>query len=163
MPLVPEQRHGAVPASSVNSPTDAPVLSATPGWYPDPEGSGDRWWTGRAWSDGNLDRPAPAQASTNRPAVAAMPADSYLASASESPATNRPATVGLVLGLVCLVVNPVLLCGVAAVIASGIGLNRASLMGQHGYSAVGRAKAWSGIGLALVGTALSILLKHGLF
>ena len=163
MPLVPEQRDGAQPAASANSASGSPALRATPGWYPDPEGAGDRWWTGRAWSDGDVDRPAPEQASTNRPAAAPMPADSYLASASESPAANRPATIGLVLGLVCLVVNPVLLCGLAGAVASCIGLNRANLMGQHGYSAVGRAKAWSGLGLALVGTVLSLLLKHGLF
>ena len=31
--------------------SDGSVPAAPPGWYPDPDGSGERWWTGRGWGE----------------------------------------------------------------------------------------------------------------
>ncbi|HEY5514821.1 MAG TPA: hypothetical protein VIK12_01275 [Pengzhenrongella sp.] len=76
---------------------------------------------------------------------------------------NRPATVGLILGIVCLAVNPVLLVGFGAIIVSAVGLNRASLMGQFGYAQVGKRAALAGIVLGLLGIIESVVLKDSRF
>jgi len=76
---------------------------------------------------------------------------------------NRPATVGLVLGIVALVVNPVLLVGAAAIIVSGVGLNRANLMSQFGYAPIGKRRAIAGVVLGLLGIVASMALKSSRF
>ena len=81
----------------------------------------------------------------------------------ESAAVNRPAKAGLLLGIVSVIVNPVLLVGLGAIVASAIGLNRAMLMSQHGYSAVGRTNAALGLILGLLGTVGSVVFKGSLF
>ena len=37
----------------------APMYVAPPGWYPDPQGGGLRWWDGRQWTHHVSDRPEP--------------------------------------------------------------------------------------------------------
>lgn len=155
MPDVPE------PARAVAAPAHGEMPAA--GWYPDPDRSGSLWWTGTGWSDGHADRRAPAPDSTRRPAVAPHPEDSYLAGHTVSTPVNPAARLGLVLGAVAVILNPVLLVGAAALVVSGVGLHRATLMGQHGYPAVGRSRAMGGLALGLLATAASIVLKGGMF
>jgi len=94
--------------------------------------------------------------------AATVPGDSYLASHPVSAPVNRPARLGLVLGAVALVINPVLLAGAAAVVLSVVGLRRAVLMGHHGYPTVGRSHALIGLGLGILATIVSITLKNAL-
>jgi len=61
-----------------------------PGWYTDPQGTGDRWWDGQQWTEHT--KAAPAAVATAWP-VPAPPTFGL------SPvARNTPATVGLVQG-----------------------------------------------------------------
>ncbi|MVA74670.1 DUF2510 domain-containing protein [Auraticoccus sp. F435] len=40
---------------------DTPTGSGPPpGWYPDPDGSGERWWTGSGWGEHDRHSPGPA-------------------------------------------------------------------------------------------------------
>lgn len=84
-------------------------------------------------------------------------------SSDQAPGRNKPATVGLVLGIVCMVVNPILLVGVGAIIFSTVGLNRATLMGQFGYAPVGKSAAVWGLVLGLLGIIVSIQFKGSLY
>ncbi len=38
-----------------------------PGWYPDPDGSGERWWTGTGWGEHERQSPRPAPAGSPPP------------------------------------------------------------------------------------------------
>lgn len=81
----------------------------------------------------------------------------------ETAGRNPAATVGLLLGIVAVVVNPVLLVGLGAVAVSAFAYHRASLMSQFGYAPVGRRKAVLGVALGLLGTLGSIAFKGSLF
>ncbi|MDM8084414.1 hypothetical protein QUV83_06530 [Cellulomonas cellasea] len=76
---------------------------------------------------------------------------------------NPRARAGLLLGAVSVVVNPVLLVSIAALIVSGLGLQRAGQMTQFGYAPVGRKQALGGLVLGTAGLIASITLKGGLF
>ena len=169
MTLVPDPTGPApadpAPASPVpaDTPPVDPGRAPGAGWYPSGTGTGRAWWNGSAWTDGDASRPAPTHGTTSRPAAAPLPADSYLGAHDVPAAVNPPARLGLVLGVVGIVVNPVLLVGVAAIVVSAIGLRRAGLMGAHGYPAVGRGRALGGVALGLVATVLSIAVKRALW
>lgn len=75
---------------------------------------------------------------------------------------NPRARAGLILGAVSVLVNPVLLCSIAAIVVSGLGLQRAGQMTQFGYAPVGRTQAMGGLALGAVGLIASITLKGGL-
>ena len=76
---------------------------------------------------------------------------------------NTPATVGLVLGIVAMVVNPVLLVGAGAIVVSGVGLNRANLMSQFGYAPIGKQRAIWGVALGLLAIFASVAFKSSRF
>ncbi|MGV8966917.1 MAG: hypothetical protein ACOH2F_11620 [Cellulomonas sp.] len=82
---------------------------------------------------------------------------------NESPGSNKLASVGLVLGIVSVIVNPLLLVGLAAIGVSAAGVNRASLMSQFGYAPIGRGKAILGAILGLVGIIASVAFKGSLY
>ncbi|NTW41608.1 MAG: hypothetical protein HGA44_17305 [Cellulomonadaceae bacterium] len=163
MPVVPEPRPAPLEPARVPEPRPDAVPLPAAGWYPDPHGTSPLWWTGTAWSDRDPNRPAPAQETTRRPAAAPHPEDSYLTGHAVPTPVNPPARLGLLLGIVAVVVNPVLLVGIAAVVVSAVGLQRASLMGQHGVPAVGRSRALGGLVLGLVATVFSVTVKGALF
>jgi hypothetical protein len=126
-------------------PAGGPAVA--PGWYPDPAGeAAERWWDGTGWT-----------------------AQSRAASVLAQPLTrpdvlkNTPATVGLVLGIVALVVNSFAVASLAALVFSVLGLNRAGQLVQAGYGPVGRTKAIWGIVLSLLGGAGTVLFKGLLF
>ncbi|MCC2307645.1 hypothetical protein [Cellulomonas chengniuliangii] len=75
---------------------------------------------------------------------------------------NPRARAGLILGAVSILVNPVLLCSIAAIVVSGLGLQRAGQMTQFGYAPVGRKQAIGGLVLGAVGLIASITLKGGM-
>jgi hypothetical protein len=81
----------------------------------------------------------------------------------ETRGRNTAATVGFVLGIVSVVVNPVLLVGIGAIGFSAFGFNRASLMSQFGYAPIGKRKAILGMILGLVGILESVMYKGSLF
>jgi hypothetical protein len=76
---------------------------------------------------------------------------------------NTPATAGLVLGVIALLVNTMLLMSLAAFVLSAIGLNRAGQLVQAGYAPVGRTKAIWGMVLSLLAGAGTVLFKALLF
>jgi len=112
------------------------------GWYPDPAGApAERWWDGAAW--GHDTRPV-----------------SVLAQPLTAPVlTNRPATVGLVLAVVALLVNTFLVVTLAALVLCAVGLNRAGRLAQAGYAPVGRRSAIVGLVLAVLAGAGTVLFK----
>ena len=81
----------------------------------------------------------------------------------EAPGRNQLASVGLILGIVSVVVNPLLLAGLAAIGVSAVGFNRASLMTQFGYAPIGRGKAILGMILGLLGIIASVAFKGSLY
>ena len=131
----------------VERPGSAPgAARPAPGWYPDPSGAPDeRWWDGAAWSAHTrpvspLTRPLP-------PTVL----------------RNTPATAGLVLGALALLVNTFLVVSLAAFVLSALGLVRAGRLVSAGYAPVGRGRAIVGIVLSLLGGAGTVLFKALLF
>lgn len=121
--------------------------AVAPGWYPDPGSSAaERWWDGTGWT-----------AQTRPYSVLAQPLG--------GPAVlkNTPATAGLVLGVVAMLVNTFLLVSIAGVVLSVIGLNRAGQLTMAGYAPVGRARAIGGLVLSLLGGAGTVLFKALLF
>jgi hypothetical protein len=114
--------------SSVQSPVQSPVVQAT---APPIE-------------------PAPARSSVQR-----IDAHRIVYTPDEGPAkTNTPALVSLVLGIVSILVNPLLLVGIAALILGIIGLRRAS----SSFPPVGRQRALAGIILSIIGTVIGVIL-----
>lgn len=101
--------------------------------------------------------PDPSRRTQDRTAAGVRPVP------EETPGRNTAATVGLVLGVVSLVVNPVLLMGIGAVGVSAFGFNRAALMGQFGYAPIGKRKAVLGVLLGLLGILESVVFKGSLF
>src|SRR5215203_3055871 len=83
--------------------------AVAPGWYPDPAREAtERWWDGSAWT-----------AQTRAPSVLSQPLT------RPDVLKNTPATVGLVLGIVALLVNTLAVVSLAALVLSVLGLNRA--------------------------------------
>ena len=118
----------------------------TPGWYPDPAGGpGERWWDGIAWSGET--RPASPLTRPLPPTVL----------------KNTPATAGLVLGALALLVNTFLVVSLAAFVLSALGIARAGQFASAGYAPVGRGRAIAGLVLALLGGAGTVLFKALLF
>ncbi|RYV50116.1 hypothetical protein [Pengzhenrongella frigida] len=101
--------------------------------------------------------PEPGRSAPDRPAASGDCAR------EETTGRNTAATVGLVLGLVSVVVNPILLVGIAAIGFSAFGYNRASLMSQFGYAPIGKRKAVLGMILGLLGIIESVVFKGSLF
>lgn len=81
----------------------------------------------------------------------------------ESPRRNQLASIGLILGIVSVVVNPLLLVGIAAIGVSAVGFHRASLMSQFGFAPIGRGKAILGMILGTLGTIASVAVKGSLY
>ena len=132
---------------ATSHPTPGGGPAPAPGWYPDPAGApAERWWDGSAWD--TRTRPVSALARPlTRPTVI----------------RNTPATVGLWLGILSLLVNTLLVVSLAAVVVCALGLARADQLSSAGYSAVGRGRAVTGMVLAGVGAAATVLLKNLLF
>ncbi len=80
-----------------------------------------------------------------------------------SPRRNQFASIGLILGVVSIIVNPVLVIGIAAIGVSAVGFNRASLMSQFGFAPIGRGKAILGMILGLLGIIASVAFKNSLY
>ena len=134
--MAAEGRPGAAPGSA----------SPTPGWYPDPSGAAqERWWDGTAWS-----------AQTRPVSVLARPLPPTVLK-------NTPATAGLVLGVVALLVNTFLVVSLAAFVLSALGIARAGQFVSAGYAPVGRGRAIAGMVLSLLGGAGTVLFKALLF
>ncbi len=72
---------------------------------------------------------------------------------------NFPATIGLILGLLSVVV-PVFVLSVAAFIVGGIGAARARGWGRLGYRPNGRRRAGWGVFLGILGVLLSIVVGY---
>jgi Protein of unknown function (DUF2510) len=126
------------------SPTGA--ARPAPGWYPDPGGATqERWWDGAAWSAET--RPTSALTRPLPPTVL----------------KNTPATAGLALGVLALVVNTFLVVSLAAFVLSALGIARAGQLVSAGYAPVGRGRAIAGIVLSLLGGAGTVLFKGLLF
>ncbi len=50
-PVAAEEPREAASATESGEAASSTVPTVAPGWYPDPAGGGQRWWTGEAWSD----------------------------------------------------------------------------------------------------------------
>ncbi len=135
--------------TSVPGVPDGP--SPAPGWYPDPTGEGaQRWWDGTAWSASTRAHPVP----TGPAAPMAYPVPVL---------KNTPATAGLTLGIIAMFLDPFAIPALLGIIFSGIGLNRANTLSQHGYGPVGRTKAVWGLVLSILGMLGTLLFKALLF
>ncbi|WP_298462369.1 DUF2510 domain-containing protein [uncultured Cellulomonas sp.] len=120
--------------------------AAAPGWYPDPAGTpAERWWDGAAWD--TRTRPV---------SLLAQPLTRQVV-------RNTPATVGLGLGALSLLVNTLLVVSLGALVVCVLGLARAGQLGTAGFAPVGRGRAVAGLVLAAVGAAATVLLKGLVF
>lgn len=111
--------------------------TATPGWYPDPQGassSRQRWWDGTAWTD----QYAPvAEGEFATPYPATPPAPSQDEAPSQGPSAKRP----LIIGLAAVVVLLIISVGAAAFVimadepdsASAVTVDGASLVLPPGW------------------------------
>ncbi|HEY9471877.1 MAG TPA: DUF2510 domain-containing protein [Propionibacteriaceae bacterium] len=144
--------------------TDAPTNLAPAGWYADTTDAGQqRWWDGTGWTDHVRQTPVAPESAPFATPDAAQPTDngtpvqSYRLTYTppdDTPATNTPATLSLIFGIFSLIVNPVLLVGIAALILGIIGLRRAG----NFIPPVGHGKAMAGIVLSIIGTLVNLIL-----
>lgn len=151
------------------------------GWYSDPEGRPElRWWDGTAWTSQFQEVPsrqlfappvfepptlAPLANVFGHHAPEAVPhapptiwyaADAYRLGhddADRQVGKNTPATLSLVFGIVSVVLNPLLLVGIAAFILGIIGIRRS---GRSPF--VGKGKAIAGLILSVPGFVVGIII-----
>jgi hypothetical protein len=135
--------------------TDAPTNLAPAGWYADANDPGQqRWWDGTGWTDHVQPVPVPATTAPSPALESAQPYRLAYAPPDNTPPSNTPATLSLVFGIICLIVNPVLLIGIAALILGIVGLRRS----RNFIPAFGRGKAIAGIVLSIIGTLINLIL-----
>jgi hypothetical protein len=148
--------------------TDTPTNLAPAGWYPDATDAGQqRWWDGTGWTDHV--RPMSVEPEPEPVTAASTPPDAAQSTANDTPVqpyrltytppdgtpgTNTPATLSLVFGIISLIVNPLLLVGIAALILGIVGLRRAG----NFIPPVGHGKAMAGVVLSIIGTMLNVIL-----
>ena len=151
------------------------------GWYPDPEGRPElRWWDGAAWTSQFQEAPsgqflappvfgpptiAPPPNVFGYPALEAVPqapptgwyaADPYRldhGDADRQVEKNTPATLSLIFGIISVVLNPLLLMGIAALILGIVGIRRS---GRSPF--VGKGKAIAGLILSVPGFMVGIII-----
>ncbi len=138
-----------------------------PGWYPDPAGGGGtRWWDGTAWTD-QVGQPAPGgQPGYGQPGYGATVPPGY-AVPSEAPAAwpGGPPLAGVGARFLALLLDWLIMTGVALVVALVTGLVIALLLGTLGESVGGTIATIVGIavylGLIVAAFAYEILLEAG--
>ncbi|GAB3034928.1 hypothetical protein GCM10027052_11070 [Parafrigoribacterium mesophilum] len=142
---------------------DAPTNLAPAGWYADTSDAGqERWWDGSRWTDRVRPTPLTPETATDT-SDAALPTDNgtpvqryrlTYTPPDDSPRTNTPATLSLIFGIISLIVNPLLLVGIAALILGIVGLRRAG----NFIPPVGHGKAMAGVVLSIIGTLVNVIL-----
>nr|WP_237728111.1 DUF2510 domain-containing protein [Cellulomonas sp. APG4] len=149
------------PGAARRNPVSVGPTVTPPGWYPDPSGAPiERWWNGGAWD--HATRQVPAQLPMV-PGPCGAPIVPPPGPYGYAPPRNSAATAGMVLGIICMVVNSFLLVSVPALILSIVGLSRAGQLERSGFGAIGRTKAVWGLVLAILGTLGTAFFKLFLF
>ncbi|RMI13738.1 DUF2510 domain-containing protein [Cellulomonas triticagri] len=139
--------------------------AVAPGWYYDAGTGSQRWWDGQAWTERR--QPAADGAASTAPYASQPHGQQPYPQQPYAPArpvlTNHPATAGLVLGIVAMVVNVLTIPSIVGIVLSSAGLRRANQLAAHGYAAVGRAKAGWGLALSVLAFLFSASSKFFLF
>lgn len=137
---------------------DAPPPPA--GWYPDPHGSGHRYWDGSAWTEQTAPGEEPAAPTYGPPTGAgygqapgygaSFPAyGGYNDQPSASPG-NTLSIIGIVCGAIAFVLCPPLF-GIAGIVLGSIGLSRQESLG------------WWAIGVSVAGLVFGMVIGMLLF
>ncbi|QOD92780.1 DUF2510 domain-containing protein [Chryseoglobus sp. 28M-23] len=116
------------------------------GWYEDPEdGTRERWWNGSKWTDLRREKPLPPPTVPDH-------------RGSSAPASSNPwAIVGIVMGFVSLLYNPVLIPSTLGIVFSALGIARANSLGEATGQRVQFPTAVVGLTLSLVGAFLFLI------
>jgi len=133
---------------------DAPPPAA--GWYPDPHGSGLRYWDGSAWTDQTEPGEQPADPGYGQPTGQQgygqpgygqqFPAYGGYNDPSTASPGNTLSIIGIVCGVLALLVCPPLF-GIAGIVLGAIGLSRKESLG------------WWAIGASVAGLVLGLVLS----
>jgi hypothetical protein len=147
----------------------APVSNVAAGWYVDPSGAPiQRWWDGRAWTDATQPNvpqqsPVPMSAPTASPVASKSHRNNpYNPVADRNAGVNTAARNALVFGIICMIINPLLLPSIGAIIWGIVGISRANQWVTEGHPPTGKGKAIWGLVLGSIGLLFSLLVK-GLF
>jgi hypothetical protein len=155
-----------------------------PGWYPDPDGAGERWWNGSGWSDskrGGPAAPVPAPAAVPAPPAPVPPVvysagnpapqrpDPYaqqpgLAGSVQSSRSysidarvNRNAMVGFITGIIALFFNILGVLGIVAIVFSVLGITKARQLKAQGVTKNLMTFALVGLATGLIASVTSLI------
>lgn len=191
------------------------------GWYADPQGAGDRWWDGHAWTDhvqptppaaaiapvlphptpvaagggfvplsgsgrqygaggqpGAADQPGAVNpyGAVNQPGSYGFPGQNGFSGqngfpgrggAPSAPALgvdvrNRPATIGMVLGIIAVaagIITGFWIGSALCVLVSARGLRRSRELAKEGYGPIGRGRAIAGLVLSILSFLVVLALR----
>lgn len=129
-----------------------------PGWYPDPQGQGERWWNGASWSDtrrGGATAPPPPAARPDPYAKPATLATTVAPSGSTVDLSqNRFALLALILGFVGLFAS---ITGPAALVLGFLGIRQAQRLKAQGRPSSSITFAAIGVVLGVIATIMLIV------
>lgn len=145
-----------------------------PGWYPDPDGKGERWWNGTSWSESrrdgaaafvpaanptiySADNPAPQRPDPyGQPLTLAGGVDAPRAAFTIDARANRHAMIGFVSGIISMFFNFIPIVGVIAIVFSTLGITRANALKAQGAKTTLMPFAVIGLGLGVVSTLIAL-------
>ncbi|MBN9240763.1 MAG: hypothetical protein BGO97_13705 [Micrococcales bacterium 70-64] len=124
-----------------------------PGWYPDPQGSGERWWNGASWSDTRRGAAAAPPPPAARPDPYARPTTVVPSGATVDLSQNRFALLAIILGFVGLFAS---ITGPAAIVLGLLGIRQARRLAAGGRPLSSIAIAAIGVVLGAIATVILI-------
>lgn len=116
------------------------------GWFEDPKDAAlERWWNGSRWTDLTRDKPLP------------PPTASNVSRDRKAEGSNPWAVVGLILGAVGLLYNPLLIPSILGIVFSSLGMARGNALGESTGERVNFPMAVIGLVLSIIGAFLFLL------
>ncbi|MEQ1736510.1 MAG: hypothetical protein ABL886_08915 [Rhodoglobus sp.] len=140
-------------------------VSKRPGWYPAPDGTGERWWTGVGWSDAarqpvvySAQNPAPQDPNAVARFTWGSAVGNTVPGRTINASVNKFAFYGFLCGIISVFFNVLFLLAPLAIVFSIIGLAKARDLKARGapqtlagLAAVGLATGALSMAVALIG------------
>ncbi len=137
----------------------------SPGWYPAPDGTGERWWNGAGWSEAarqpvvySAHNPAPQDPNSITTPTWGSAIGATVPGRTIDSRVNKFAFYGFLAGVISLFFNLLFLLAPLAIVLSIVGLAKAKELKAQGapstlapLAAIGLATGALSVGIALIG------------